>query len=102
MAALQVIKMGHPILRRSSQALSRDEIIKPHTQALIKDMVHTMRSQRGIGLAAPQVSVNKQLMVVELAKDRSVPKLQGTPICWIDTQFVQRFVVFNFDSQVCL
>jgi len=42
-----------------------DEILKPVTQKLIDNMIETMYHANGIGLAAPQISVSKQIIIVE-------------------------------------
>ncbi|MDH5189266.1 MAG: peptide deformylase, partial [Rhodospirillaceae bacterium] len=56
------------------------EIIK-----LMNDMVETMRSANGIGLAAPQVGVSKRVIVVDISsvKENSEPLRMANPeIIW--------------------
>lgn len=40
----------------------------PKTQKLIRDLVDTMRATRGVGIAAPQVGVTKQIIIVQAPK----------------------------------
>jgi peptide deformylase len=42
-----------------------DEILSPETRRLIEDMRETMHDAPGVGLAAPQVGLSLQLIVIE-------------------------------------
>ncbi len=58
-----ILKYGAPELETESTPVTRfDEEIK----TLAEDMLETMYSAPGIGLAAPQVGVNLRLMVVDI------------------------------------
>ncbi len=71
MAILKVARMGHPVLRRVADLIPPEEIDGPEVQALIRDLLETMREYSGVGLAAPQVHVSQQLALVggELDED---------------------------------
>lgn len=71
MAILKVAKLGHPVLRNPSEPYTKQEILLPQTQKLIEDMIETMHDHEGVGLAAPQVHVSKQLFVVEVPETRT-------------------------------
>lgn len=60
-----VAQMGHPVLRKASVALTPEEIAKPETAYFIDSMIATMREYNGVGLAAPQVRLSRQIVVVE-------------------------------------
>lgn len=64
MAVLDIIKVGHPTLKRVADPVREinEEIIN-----LARDMVDTMHQAPGIGLAAPQVNVSKRLITVDLS-----------------------------------
>jgi len=47
--------------------------------ALIDDMFHTMYEAPGIGLAATQVNVHKQLLILDISEDRSQPMVFINP-----------------------
>ena len=64
MAILKVARMGHPVLRRVAEPIPPEEIAGPEIQALIGDMFETMEEYNGVGLAAPQVHVSRQLALV--------------------------------------
>ena len=64
MAVREVIRMGHPLLREKASAVDVQEIQSSEMQDLIKDMLETMKAQQGIGLAAPQIAVAKQIAII--------------------------------------
>ena len=65
MAILKIARLGHPILRRVAEPVPVEEINGPETQALIRDLIQTMREYDGAGLAAPQVNVPIRLFVID-------------------------------------
>ncbi|MBN2413022.1 peptide deformylase [candidate division KSB1 bacterium] len=60
MAILDVIKYGHPTLRKVAEPVKPDEIDKQ----FLKDMLDTMLAEDGVGLAANQVNVLQRVIVV--------------------------------------
>ena len=73
MAILKVARLGHPVIRTPSEAVPREAISSAPMQRLIDDMIETMREYDGVGLAAPQVHVSKQIAVIEVAGNRRYP-----------------------------
>lgn len=66
MTALKVIRMGHPTLRKVAARVALNEIGTDEFQNFLKDMYDTMKVEGGIGIAAPQVNVSKQVALIEL------------------------------------
>ena len=64
-APLEIVQVGHPVLRQEARALSLEELASPRIQKLIEDMRETMRAAPGVGLAAPQIGEAIQLVVIE-------------------------------------
>jgi peptide deformylase len=64
-APLEIVQVGHPVLRQRARALSLEELASPRIQKLIEDMRDTMRAAPGVGLAAPQIGESIQLVVIE-------------------------------------
>jgi|SRR5579863_1485576 len=62
---LKIRQAGEPVLRQKARALSRDEILGRTIQELIESMRETMHDAPGVGLAAPQIGMPVQLVVVE-------------------------------------
>ena len=76
---LEIVKYGHPVLRKKGEPVEK---ITPEIKKLIADMFDTMQENHGVGLAAQQVGVAKQLTVIDVraATDRpSTLELDGQP-----------------------
>ena len=66
MTIRQIITLPEPILRRKAKPIMK---IDKDLQTLVEDMIETMREAPGVGLAAPQVNIGQQLIVVEYSED---------------------------------
>ena len=66
MSVKEILKMGNPILREVSKPLLKEEILSDQSKDLVKKMWEVMEQAGGIGLAAPQIGVLKQLAVIRL------------------------------------
>ena len=73
MAILKVARLGHPVIRAPSAAVPKETITSAEIQRLIDDMIQTMREYDGVGIAAPQIHVSKQLAVIEVTENRRYP-----------------------------
>jgi peptide deformylase len=62
---LKIVQAGDPVLRQAARPFTVEEIRHPAVQQLIEHMRDTMRDAPGVGLAAPQVGLPVQLVVVE-------------------------------------
>ena len=65
MALRQIVKIGEPVLRKKSKVVKEinDRIIE-----LLDDMADTMYEADGVGLAAPQVSILKRVVVIDVGE----------------------------------
>ncbi len=63
MSVRQVVVPPHPTLRQKARPVTD---FGPELQQLIDDMVETMHAYQGVGLAANQVAVPAQVIVVEM------------------------------------
>jgi peptide deformylase len=89
---LEIVKYGHPVLRKKGE---RIETITPEIKKLIADMFETMEANHGVGLAAQQVGVAKQLTVIDVraVTDRpSTLELDGKPA---DVASIMPLVLIN-------
>ena len=66
MTIRKIITAPHPTLRRHARKVTN---FGPELQTLIDDMVDTMRDEPGVGLAAPQVDISLQVIVVEFGDE---------------------------------
>ena len=64
---LKVRLYGDPSLRQHCVAVDK---VGTSERVLIQSMLDTMYEQKGIGLAAPQVGINKQIFVLDLNDDQ--------------------------------
>lgn len=74
MAQLKIAKLGNPVLRRMAEPVPAEEIASRPFQELIDGMFEAMYEADGIGLAAPQVSVSRQLVVMGLPGEAGFPE----------------------------
>jgi peptide deformylase len=65
---LEIHYLGDRVLRQPAKRIAK---VDDEVRALIRLMLQTMYSANGIGLAAPQVAVNKQLIVIDCEPDNS-------------------------------
>ena len=69
MAILKLARMGHPVLKRTADAIN--DPTAPEIRRLIADMVDTLADASGVGLAAPQVHVPKRLVIFHIPESRA-------------------------------
>lgn len=70
MAILDILEFPDPRLRTVAKPVER---VDDALRNVIDDMFETMYEAPGIGLAATQVNVHKQLIVIDISEDRSEP-----------------------------
>lgn len=58
-----IVLAGDPVLRAKSKKVSS---FGPSVQALVQDMLDSMRAANGLGLAAPQIGVPLRVIVIEM------------------------------------
>ena len=72
MSILKIARLGHPVLNK--KAIIVKNLPDPKIKKLIEDMIETMLDANGIGLAAPQVHVNKQVIIFRIPKEEKDEK----------------------------
>ncbi len=85
MAVRKILRAGDPLLRKKSEPIPATEIRSKEIKKLIRDMFDTMDDADGLGLAAPQVGVLKQLVVVGFDRSDRYPDAPG----------MQRSIIIN-------
>jgi len=66
MAVRPLVQPNDPVLRRRARRVTS---FGDPLQSLITDMMDTMRANQGVGLAAPQIGVSQQIVVIQLPED---------------------------------
>jgi peptide deformylase len=80
MARLEIVQIGHPVLRERAREVPRDELRAAETQQLIDDLIETMRAANGAGLAAPQVARPVRICVIEVRDNPRYPYKPPIPL----------------------
>ena len=82
MALLQVAKLGDPILRQKAALVDLEFLNSQDNkmQALIDDMIETMREEDGVGLAGPQVFQSLRLVVIECSLNERYSEAPNIPL----------------------
>jgi peptide deformylase len=62
----EIVEIGNPVLRERAREVTPEELRTDAVQALIDDMIETMRAANGAGLAANQVAETLRVAVVEV------------------------------------
>lgn len=65
---LRITKLGEEVLRKKSVPVLPEEI-NDEFRALVSEMFTTMDEANGVGLAAPQININKRFFVVTADDD---------------------------------
>ncbi len=92
---LPIYLYGHPVLRKKSVDIGPDY---PEIKELIANMFETMYKAEGVGLAAPQIGKNINLIVIDaspLAKDD--PELKD-----FKRVFINPKVTFNTEEKITI
>ena len=76
MAILNILEFPDPRLRTIAKPVT---VFDDALRQLIDDMFETMYEAPGIGLAATQVNVHLQVVVMDLSEDRSEPRVFINP-----------------------
>lgn len=66
MSLLEIVKIPAPVLRRRAEKVTE---FGKDFQTLVDNMIETLREAPGVGLAAPQVGISDQLIVVEYGEE---------------------------------
>jgi peptide deformylase len=85
MAIRQIIYANDPRLRQKAKRVKQ---FGPALKALADDMLETMHTGHGIGLAAPQIGLLQRLFVAELPEDEDDPR-SGKPFVLVNPEVVK-------------
>lgn len=72
-----ILKMGDPRLLRVAPPVERFDT--PELHALIDDMFETMAAAQGVGLAAPQIGVDLQVVIFGFERNERYPDAPPVP-----------------------
>ncbi len=101
MALLDIVKIPDPVLRKICAPV---EEVTPDMQQLFDDMLATMYDAPGIGLAAPQIGLDKRIMVIDIVKDDDEDETprEKDPMVFVNPEIVWESEELNEYEEGCL
>jgi peptide deformylase len=96
---LRVLKYPHPALRNDNAEITEEELKSGEISKIAKEMFLVMYATQGVGLAAPQVGINKRLMVYNESGDKK-KWLQETVM--VNPKIVQFSEAVETETEGCL
>ena len=69
--SVKIAKLGEKVLRKKAKKVK--DIKGTQTQEIIKVMLETLKKSSGVGLAAPQISISKQIMIISSKPNARYP-----------------------------
>jgi peptide deformylase len=98
---LQVIQLGNPMLRQIAEPIL--DVSEESVQILIDRLIATLKQSKGVGIAAPQVAVPDQLLVVASHPNPRYPDApEMEPLAMINPRLVDHAQAVVKDWEGCL
>ena len=92
---LEIYKMGDQVLRQNAKRISK---VDNSIRKLTKEMLQSMYAAKGIGLAAPQIGINKELLVIDVNFEDSA----ADPLILINPEITDYGTTLNSYEEGCL
>lgn len=101
---LPIVKIGHPVLRKKTEAISLSQIKDIRFQTFLRQMVETMHEAQGVGLAANQVGRGINTLVLECDHENErYPDRDSVPLqMWMNARIVKYSKRVTEDWEGCL
>mmetsp|Transcript_22675 Transcript_22675/g.34270 ORF Transcript_22675/g.34270 Transcript_22675/m.34270 type:complete len:236 (+) Transcript_22675:220-927(+) len=96
---LRVLKYPNPSLREKNSECTEDELKDGSIAKIAKEMFLVMYAAEGVGLAAPQVGINKRLMVYNESGDK---KKWLNEIVMVNPKIVEFSEAKDVELEACL
>lgn len=78
MPILKISRLGHPILIQKTKPIK--DITDIYVKEIIHNMTETMLDAKGIGLAAPQVHIDKQIIIFRVPEEEKDNEIKITAL----------------------
>ena len=95
MSKRKIVIEPEPILRQKSENLEK---VDDELRRLLDDMLETMYSAPGIGLAAVQVGILKRLVVIDISKEKE----KKYPLFLINPEIISKSKSTSIHEEGCL
>ena len=76
----KIIQLGDPQLRQKSQPVSSEMFATDHLNTISNSLINLMQENNGVGLAAPQIGISQQILVLGFEKSKRRPHEKPIPI----------------------
>ena len=93
--SLEIYKLGNNVLRQNARRISK---VDSSIRNLAKKMLQSMYAAKGIGLAAPQIGINKELLVIDVNFEDSA----ADPLILINPEITDYGTTLNSYEEGCL
>ena len=93
--SLEIYKLGDDVLRQNAKRISK---VDNSIRTLAKEMLQSMYAAKGIGLAAPQIGINKELLVIDINFEDSCAE----PLILINPEITNYGSTLNSYEEGCL
>lgn len=101
MTVRKIVKMGEPLLTLKAAEVS--DFSDTQLAIDIADMIDTMRHYQGVGLAAPQIGISKQIVVLEVNHNKRYPRAEFIALdILINPQIINLSQQIEADWEACL
>ncbi len=82
-------QVGNPIIRRRSRAVIH--VASPAARRIVRNLIDSMRHHGLVGMAAPQIGINKRIFVTEIRKTKTRKQNELDPVrIFINPQITNR------------
>jgi len=98
---LKIAQLGQAVLRQKAADIPAEEIATPEFQRLLQDMQETLRSQKGAGLAGPQVFTSKRVFLAGVLPSSTADGPRGVEV-FINPRFTAASAETDWSWEGCL
>lgn len=98
---VKIAKLGEKILRLKAKKVK--DIKNDETQKIVSIMLETLKKSNGVGLAAPQISISKQIMIISSKPNDRYPNAPiMKDLVLINSKIIKTSKKKNKDWEGCL
>jgi peptide deformylase len=98
---LKIAQLGQVVLRQVATAVSPEELTSPEFQRFLEDMQETLRSEKGAGLAGPQVFTGKRVFLAAVLPPQNPDGPRGVEV-FINPRFTAASAETDWSWEGCL
>ena len=96
-----MVELGDPVLRQIAEPV--EDVFSAETKTIIEHMKQALEDQKGIGIAAPQIGVSKQIFIVAPNQELRAPyDSLDTGLVVINPKITQHQVRMTNEWEGCL